>query len=174
MVNGVATMFRRVADRGAMSPPTDNLTASPVPMHRRLIESLYVEAMVLADEAYGCFAAERVSGEAGGDAATRIGYACESLKTTTRLMHIIAWLLNQRAVIAGEIRADADPAASALGDPVPVDWDVASRFAEPVQTLMVASERLFDRIAALNSAPRAAPAAPPPVVALQSALVRRF
>ena len=31
------------------------------------------------------------------------GFACESLKVTTRIMHIVAWLLTQRAVETGEI-----------------------------------------------------------------------
>jgi regulator of CtrA degradation len=135
---------------------------APVPLRQRLVESLYVEAMVLADEAYGCFAAERPAGDVMADAAVRIGFACESLKTTTRLMHVIAWLLNQRAIFAGEVRADADHAALALGDPVPVDWDIADHFAEPVQAIMAASERLFERIAAIDAAP-SWPMSPPPV-----------
>ena len=28
----------------------------------------------------------------------RVGFACESLKVTTRIMHIVAWLLTQKAV----------------------------------------------------------------------------
>ena len=33
----------------------------------------------------------------------RVGFACESLKVTTRIMHIVAWLLTQRAVETGEL-----------------------------------------------------------------------
>jgi hypothetical protein len=33
----------------------------------------------------------------------RVSFACESLKVTTRIMHIVAWLLTQRAIESGEI-----------------------------------------------------------------------
>jgi regulator of CtrA degradation len=64
----------------------------------RLIDALYTEAMLLADEARAYF------DEAGRDERqslepfVRVGFACESLKVTTRIMHSVAWLLTQRAV----------------------------------------------------------------------------
>ena len=77
-------------------------------MHSRLVDSLYVEAMLLADEARGYFDNAGKHERDGLDALGRVSFSCESLKVTTRLMHIIAWLLTQRAVQAGEIRfADA-------------------------------------------------------------------
>ncbi len=69
----------------------------------RLIDSLYTEAMLLADEARSYF------DDAGRDERptlepfARVGFACESLKVTTRIMHIVAWLLTQRAIELGEI-----------------------------------------------------------------------
>ena len=69
----------------------------------RLIDSLYTEAMLLADEARSYF------DDAGRDERSmlepfaRVGFACESLKVTTRIMHIVAWLLTQRAIESGEI-----------------------------------------------------------------------
>src|SRR3954469_2672672 len=69
----------------------------------RLIDSLYTEAMLLADEARSYF------DDAGPDARStlepfaRVGFACESLKVTTRIMHIVAWLLTQRAIESSEI-----------------------------------------------------------------------
>ena len=71
----------------------------------RLIDSLYTEAMLLADEARSYF------DDAGRDERrtlepfARVGFACESLKVTTRIMHIVAWLLTQRAVETGEIKS---------------------------------------------------------------------
>ena len=71
----------------------------------RLIDSLYTEAMLLADEARAYF------DEAGRDDRqmlepfARVGFACESLKVTTRIMHIVAWLLTQKAVETGEIKS---------------------------------------------------------------------
>ena len=72
----------------------------------RLINSLYTEAMLLADEARSYF------DDAGRDERqtlepfARVGFACESLKVTTRIMHIVAWLLTQRAIESGEIADD--------------------------------------------------------------------
>ena len=70
----------------------------------RLMNSLYTEAMLLADEARSYF------NDAGrGDRATlepfaRVGFPCKSLKVTTRIMHIVAWLLTQRAIESGGSR----------------------------------------------------------------------
>lgn len=78
-------------------------------IHRRLIDALYTEAMVLADEARSYFDVAGRDEREMLDAMTRVLFSCESLKVTTRLMHVIAWLLTQRAVNAGEL-----PAHSAL------------------------------------------------------------
>ena len=89
-----------------------DLPGPQVRITSRLIDALYTEAMLLADEARSYF------DDAGRDERStlqpfaRVGFACESLKVTTRLMHIIAWLLTRRAVEAGELsRHEArDPA----------------------------------------------------------------
>ena len=73
------------------------------PLTAKLVASLYTEAMLLADEARSYF---DMSGRADRDSLDpidRVGFSCESLKVTTRLMHVIAWLLTQRAVEAGEL-----------------------------------------------------------------------
>ena len=67
-------------------------------MHRRLIDSLYVESMLLADEARGYFDEAGRADRESLDALSRVLFSCESMKVTTRLMHVIAWLLTQRAV----------------------------------------------------------------------------
>jgi regulator of CtrA degradation len=73
-------------------------------LHRKLVDALHIEAMVLADEARSYFdEAGRAEREAL-DPLDRVGFSCESLKVTTRLMHVIAWLLTQRAVYAGELQ----------------------------------------------------------------------
>src|ERR1700761_9232681 len=64
---------------------------APLALNRKLVDSLYVEAMLLADEARSYF---DVNGRAERDALPalyRIGFSCEALRVTTRLMHIIAW-----------------------------------------------------------------------------------
>src|SRR5215216_1062180 len=69
----------------------------------RLIDSLYTEAMLLADEARSYFDDAGRDERAGLTPFARVGFACESLKVTTRIMHIVAWLLTQRAIESGEI-----------------------------------------------------------------------
>ena len=122
-----------------------------LPEHRAQIENLYVDAMLLADEAHAAFAAQRDLGRAPGDSLRQIGLACESLKTTTRLMHIIAWLLHRRAMIAGDPGAGPNDSAARIGKPVAADWDICAGFDEPLRRIVAASERLFERIAAIEA-----------------------
>jgi regulator of CtrA degradation len=142
-------------------------------MLRAQIENLYVDAMVLADEAYACFAAGRDLGGGTRGAADRVALACESLKTTTRLMHVIAWLLHQRAVIAGEPGAGAKDSAAELGDALPADPQLCAAFDPAVQRIVGESERLFDRVQRLDQQWRRA-AAVPPVHTMLTALEARF
>jgi regulator of CtrA degradation len=69
-----------------------------------IVESLYGEALLLADEVRMTFDLSRRldSGDLDEDL-TRIALSCEGLRTTTRMMHAIAWLLNQRAYFAHEL-----------------------------------------------------------------------
>ena len=129
-----------------------------VPVQRAQVENLYVEAMLLADEAHAAFAAQRDLGRVRGDALLQISLACESLKTTTRLMHVIAWLLHRRAMFAGDPGAGPQDSAARIGDPVVADWHVCAGFETSIRRIIAASERLFERIAAIEAgweAPRA-------------------
>jgi regulator of CtrA degradation len=135
-----------------------NMMAINMPVQRAQVENLYVEAMLLADEAHAAFAAQRDLGALGGNAASQIGLACESLKTTTRLMHVIAWLLHRRAMFAGDPGAGPNDSAARIGAPVAADWDVCAGFETSIRRVIAASERLFERIAAIEAgwdAPRA-------------------
>lgn len=143
------------------------------PVQRAQVENLYVEAMLLADEAHAAFAAQRDLGRANGDALSQIGLACESLKTTTRLMHVIAWLLHRRAMFAGDPGAGPNDSAARIGEPVAADWDVCARFDISVRRIISASERLFERIAAIEAGWEA-PRALPPVQQLLAQLEARL
>ena len=69
-----------------------------------IIESLYCEALMLADEARGAFdLSGRLETASKDEDLARIALSCEALRTTTRMMHAIAWLLNQRAYFSGEL-----------------------------------------------------------------------
>lgn len=68
------------------------------------IEVLYSESLELADEARAAFDFSDGMHDFGEDEdLKRIALSCEALRTTTRMMHSIAWLLNQRAFFAGEL-----------------------------------------------------------------------
>ncbi|MBN8818450.1 MAG: DUF1465 family protein [Sphingomonas sp.] len=118
---------------------------------RRLIDSLYVEAMVLADEARAFFDHRAEEHRATLDQIDRVEFACESLKVTTRLMHVIAWLLTQRAILNGELPdAVRSEERYRLGEAATTPVGLAERFSFDMMTLIVASEDLYDRVARLE------------------------
>jgi len=69
-----------------------------------IVNKLYEDGLLLADEARASFDLEDSFGGARDEtSAARAAMSCEALRTTTRMMHAIAWLLNQRAYFSGEI-----------------------------------------------------------------------
>ena len=144
-------------------------------LHRRLVDSLHVEAMLLADEARSYFdEAGRAEREAL-DPLDRVGFSCESLKVTTRLMHIIAWLLTQRAVDAGELRPrDALHPSRRLGEPPISDPSAVAVLPPRARGLIRASADLHRRVARLDVAQEGAPPAASPVKGLQERLAALF
>ncbi|MET0249668.1 MAG: DUF1465 family protein [Sphingobium sp.] len=119
-------------------------------LHRRLVDSLYVEAMVMADEARSYFDGGHDS-DTISDPLRRVAYTCESLKITTRLMHVIAWLLSQRAWQRGEIMAD-DLAEDRhrLGAASRTDLADVADLPFAVRALIGGSQDLYDRVARLQ------------------------
>lgn len=133
----------------------DHPRSASTSLFRAQVESLYVDAMVLADEAYAALASGRGDSDQAVGAADRIALACESLKTTTRLMHVIAWLLHQRALIAGEPGASDKDSAAQLGEALEADAALCRRFDPLVQRIVSDSERLFARVKRLDGEWRA-------------------
>ena len=124
-----------------MTRPTATL------IHRRLVDSLYTEAMLLADEARAYFDIVGRNDRQGLEALNRVAFSCESLKVTTRLMHIIAWLLTQRAVMAGELAArDALDPSRRLGDGPDTDDATIALLPDAAKILVVASIDLHRRV----------------------------
>ena len=122
-------------------------------VYRRLIDALYVEAMVLADDARSYFDDGGRGDRDALDPLTRVTFSCESLKLTTRLMHVIAWLLTQRAVLTGELAAsDALDPSRRLGEGPVTDTMTIDRLPEPAQALVAASIDLHRRVARLDEA----------------------
>jgi regulator of CtrA degradation len=142
---------------------------------RRLVDGLYVETMLLADEARSYFdSTGRIKRDAL-DPLDRVVFSCESLKVTTRLMHVIAWLLTQRALDAGEISADTmRHPARRLGAPVISDDVAVAKLPSEAQVLVASSIDLYRRVERLDDGLDDVEPAPSPARSLLSKLERAF
>lgn len=120
-------------------------------MTARLVDSLYTEAMLLADEARAYFdQIGRPERDTLGPM-ERVAFSCESLKVTTRLMHVIAWLLTRKGIAAGEIREDDGAADSRrLGEAADSDPAAIETLPPGAQTIVEASIDLYARVARID------------------------
>jgi regulator of CtrA degradation len=139
----------------------------------RLIDSLYTEAMILADEARAYFDDEGRDERLTLEPFVRVGFACESLKVTTRIMHIVAWLLTQRAVETGEIQArDGKRPERRLGHAGDSDPLVVDQLPESARKLVNASIDLYARVKRLDDGQLADEPVASPARALMGRLER--
>jgi regulator of CtrA degradation len=117
----------------------------------RLIDAFYTEAMLLADEARSYFDEAGRESRETLDPFARVGFACESLKVTTRIMHIVAWLLTQRAIESGEINTrEGRRPERRLGNAQDSDPKVVEQLPEAAQRLIGASADLYARVKRLD------------------------
>jgi regulator of CtrA degradation len=126
--------------------------SKPATINPRIIEGLYCESLVLSDEVRAAFDLSGRIDQANNDENTaRVALSCEALRTTTRMMHAVAWLLNHRAFFMGELSEfqlrrygklavdfpDADPERMALIDP-------------ETRALIATTERFYARLVRLD------------------------
>ncbi|MDQ4087075.1 MAG: DUF1465 family protein [Pseudomonadota bacterium] len=129
--------------------------------------------MVLADEARSYFDNAARDDRMALAPVDRVGFSCESLKVTTRLMHVIAWLLTQRAVAAGELtRAQAGESERRLGAAPVTDEALLPRLPEPAIELIRTTEELYERVRRLDEGSFAEPPPGSPARSLLSRLER--
>jgi regulator of CtrA degradation len=148
-------------------------TQPEVRITSRLIDSLYTEAMLLADEARSYFDDAGRDERAGLHPFARVGFACESLKVTTRIMHIVAWLLTQRAIESGEIHlAGARRPERRLGHAQDSDPAVVEQLPQSAQRLIQASSELYARIKRIDEGGLESDAPQSPARALMGRLER--
>lgn len=123
----------------------------------RLIDGLYIEALVMADEARAYFDRQGAADKDRYDTMTRLSFTCESLKVTTRLMHVIAWLMTQKAWQRGEISTDAlgDPKYR-LGPAADTDGAVLVIMPSGARQLVEGSQSLYARVLRLQGKMEAA------------------
>lgn len=136
--------------------------AANLRFNRRMVDSLYTDAMVLADEARSYFDDYGRNERDGLSPSDRVAFSCESIKVTTRLMHVIAWLLTQRAVEAGELTPAAarDPSRR-LGPAPESSFEAVSAMPWAARGLIRASADIHRRVAAMDQdteAPAESPA----------------
>ncbi|KPL69548.1 AraC family transcriptional regulator [Erythrobacter sp. SG61-1L] len=126
----------------------------PTDINPHIVEALYNEALLLADDVRCSFdLSGRLDDASQDEDISRIALSCEALRTTTRMMHIIAWLLNQRAYFAGEItqlqlrRHGRLPAKASRSDPGQM-----ALLGPDLRDLIGTTERLYARIERLDAA----------------------
>jgi regulator of CtrA degradation len=137
---------------GTVTFMDDSDTPQPqVRITSRLIDSLYTEAMLLADEARSYFDEAGRDERATLEPFARVGFACESLKVTTRIMHIVAWLLTQRAIESGEIAGkEGRRPERRLGHAQESDPTVIGTLPPAAQRLINSSADLYARVRRLD------------------------
>lgn len=114
-----------------------------------VVDRLYQEAVNMADEARTYFAMYSKLDREKLPPIDRVLYTCESLRISTRLMHVISWLMVRKAVARGEISAeDGLRAERRLGDAElcqMTEADALRRMPPMVASLSYRSQSVFDR-----------------------------
>ncbi|CAH0498633.1 DUF1465 family protein [Novosphingobium sp. CECT 9465] len=131
-------------------------------LNPRIVEALYAEALGLAETVRVRF--ERLRREVAAQVdpqddedLRRVQISCEALRTTTRVMHCLAWLLNHRAHFAGELSELQLRRHGRLIANFPAsEADVVATLPDDVRALVMESERLYQRIQRLEQAWRQA------------------
>ena len=151
--------------------------SKPATINPRIVEALYSEALVLSDEVRAAFTLSgRLDRSLIDEDLARVALSSEGLRTTTRMMHAVAWLLNHRAFFLGEISdlqlrrhgrlspamSRCDPEFMALLDP-------------ETALLVETTRRFYDRLLRLDQSWRlSAPAAPGAIESLRERIEGRL
>ena len=143
-------------------------------LSRPIIEALYTEALVLADDVRAVFASGTGEPEASEESMVRLALSTEGLKTTTRMMHVLAWLLNQRAFFTGELSENQVRRHGTLPADRPTDPKSLELLEPETCELIAETERLHGRIARLDDAWRSGFEMASPARAIHSRLERRL
>ena len=115
----------------------------------KLVDSLYTEALVLADEVRTYFDETCMAERDALAPHTRVLFSCESLNVTTKLMHMITWLLCARAAHQGF--------NTPLVPTTPVDQNALAMLPLEAQQLIAANQALYQRVARLEAQLHTAP-----------------
>jgi regulator of CtrA degradation len=128
----------------------------PATINPRIVEALYCEALVLSDEVRAAFdLSGRIDSKAlvdsGAEDEARVALSCEALRTTTRMMHSLAWLLNHRAFFMGELSEFQLRRHGKLTPFPPADPERVALLDSEVRALIAATERFHARLMRLDA-----------------------
>lgn len=127
------------------------LMGNPASINPRIVEGLYCEALVLSDEVRAAFALSgRLDAAARDDDEAVVALSCEALRTTTRMMHAVAWLLNHRAYLNGELSEFQLHRYGKLADFPESDPDRLALIDAPTRALIQSTERFHARLKRLD------------------------
>ncbi|PZT90523.1 MAG: DUF1465 domain-containing protein [Citromicrobium sp.] len=151
----------------------DCVSESESTLTRQVVETLYADALMLSDEARAIFDLRRRDARPGEYAdAELLALSVEGLRTTTRIMHVLAWLLNRRAWFSGELTQAQLDKVGKLEQDRPSDPVNLAQLDPATRALIAESERLHARVARLDTAGPARREMP--VQAMHSRIVRAF
>ncbi|MBB3955443.1 DUF1465 family protein [Novosphingobium sediminicola] len=139
----------------------------------RIVEGLYCEALVLSDEVRAAFdLSGRIEETGTHEDAPRIALSCEALRTTTRMMHAVAWLLNHRAYFMGELSEFQLRRYGRLAPDFPAaDPERLLLLSPQIRKLIAATEEFYARLLRIDRGWReAAPGAPRAIDQLRARL----
>lgn len=122
----------------------------------QIVESLYAEAVALADELRARFGGLRGGQDCGGRDCSedeRLAISCEALRVTNRMTHCMTWLLNHRAYLRGELSAlQLRRQGRILDTGQSVDARVLAHLPTGLQSAIGAANEFYLRIARLDKA----------------------
>ncbi|MEN7538655.1 DUF1465 family protein [Aurantiacibacter flavus] len=146
-----------------------------------ILDALYEEALCLTEATRAVFATaqgEREPGVAKSDELSdaRITLSCEALRTTTRMMHAMAWLLNFRAYFNDELTAFQLRRFGRLPEPQDVGTaEERAALSADVNAVIDGSCSFYGRLARLDEAfHRGFEAEPPALENLHTRIGRAF
>ena len=134
------------------------------PLVARVTAALHLDAMVLADEAKSYFEGY---GRAERDALPPLlqaAFSVEALRTTTRLMHVISWVLEMRGMQRSGGGATAEPPGSEIAS----DEAALAMLPEDARGVVARSVALHGRVIRLDRCMRSGCPVAAPLVPLQA------
>ena len=144
-------------------------------MNEQIVEILYDEAVSLAEDIRAVLALgfEKSGGRESDE--MRIALSIEGMRSTTRIMNVMAWLLNQRAYFAGELSARQLHRRNKLDEDRPSDGIYFDMLEPATRSLIKETERLHARVSRLDSDWRSEPGnTPGPIGDMQARIATAF